>query len=53
MKEYEGILEWINEYRPNPDGKLYIADVTSAKTTASSYRERTSALSRTICRVGW
>ena len=26
LKDYEGILEWINEYRPNPDGKLYIKD---------------------------
>lgn len=24
LKDYEGILEWINEYHPNPDGKLYI-----------------------------
>jgi uncharacterized protein YjbI with pentapeptide repeats len=26
LKDYEGILEWINQYRPNPDGKLYIKD---------------------------
>ena len=26
LRDYEGILEWINEYRPNPDGKLYIKD---------------------------
>ena len=26
LKDYEGILEWINEYHPNPDGKLYIKD---------------------------
>jgi HJR/Mrr/RecB family endonuclease len=26
LKDYEGILEWINEYRPNPNGKLYIKD---------------------------
>lgn len=26
LKDYEGILEWINEYRPNPNGKLYIRD---------------------------
>ena len=26
LKDYEGMLEWINEYRPNPDGKLYIRD---------------------------
>ena len=23
---YGDILEWINEYRPNPDGRLYIKD---------------------------
>ena len=26
LRDYEGILEWINEYRPNPEGKLYIKD---------------------------
>ena len=26
LKDYEGILEWINEYQPHPDGKLYIKD---------------------------
>jgi HJR/Mrr/RecB family endonuclease len=26
LKDYEGILEWINQYRPNPNGKLYIKD---------------------------
>ncbi len=24
LKDYEAILEWINEYQPNPNGKLYI-----------------------------
>lgn len=24
LRDYEAILEWINEYRPNPNGKLYI-----------------------------
>jgi len=24
LKDYHNILEWINEYRPNPDGELYI-----------------------------
>jgi len=24
LKDYESILEWINQYRPNPKGKLYI-----------------------------
>lgn len=24
LRDYEGILEWINSYRPNPEGKLYI-----------------------------
>lgn len=24
LKDYYNILEWINQYRPNPDGKLYI-----------------------------
>ena len=26
LKEYEGILDWINTFRPNPNGKLYIKD---------------------------
>ncbi len=26
LRDYEGILEWVNEYRPNPEGKLYIKD---------------------------
>ena len=26
LKDYEAILEWINQYRPNPDGSLYIKD---------------------------
>jgi len=26
LRDYQGILEWINEYRPHPDGKLYIRD---------------------------
>ena len=26
LKEYEGIVEWLNTYRPNPDGRLYIKD---------------------------
>ena len=26
LRDYEGILEWINTYRPNPDGRLYIKD---------------------------
>lgn len=25
LKDYEGVLEWINRYRPNPNGRLYIA----------------------------
>jgi len=24
LKDYEAILKWINQYRPNPNGKLYI-----------------------------
>lgn len=24
LKDYEAILEWINQYHPNPNGKLYI-----------------------------
>lgn len=24
LKDYESILEWINQYHPNPNGKLYI-----------------------------
>lgn len=26
LKDYRDILEWINEYRPNPRGKLYLKD---------------------------
>lgn len=26
LRDYEGILEWINEYRPNPHGRLFIKD---------------------------
>jgi uncharacterized protein YjbI with pentapeptide repeats/HJR/Mrr/RecB family endonuclease len=26
LKDYQAILEWINEYRPNPHGKVYIKD---------------------------
>jgi restriction endonuclease Mrr len=26
LKDYEGILQWINEYTPHPNGKLYIRD---------------------------
>ena len=26
LKDDEGILEWINAYRPNPEGRLYIKD---------------------------
>ncbi len=26
LRDYEGVLEWINEYRPNPNGKLYLKD---------------------------
>ncbi len=26
LRDYEGIVEWINEYRPNPNGRLYIKD---------------------------
>lgn len=26
LRDYEGILEWVNEYKPNPNGKLYIKD---------------------------
>ena len=26
LRDYEGILDWINEYKPNPDGKLYIRE---------------------------
>lgn len=26
LKDYLSILEWINQYRPNPNGKLYIKD---------------------------
>ena len=24
LSDYEGVLEWINEYRPNPDGEIYV-----------------------------
>ncbi len=26
LKDYEGVLEWINAYKPHPDGKLYIRE---------------------------
>jgi HJR/Mrr/RecB family endonuclease len=26
LRDYEGILEWINEYKPNPNGRLYIKE---------------------------
>ena len=26
MKDYNDILEWIKQYKPNPDGKLYLKD---------------------------
>lgn len=28
LRDYCGILEWINEYRPNPNGRLYINNST-------------------------
>jgi HJR/Mrr/RecB family endonuclease len=26
LRDYRDVVEWINEYRPHPDGKLYIKD---------------------------
>ncbi|MDD2466191.1 MAG: restriction endonuclease [Desulfobulbus sp.] len=26
LKDYEGLVEWINEYKPNPNGRLYVKD---------------------------
>lgn len=26
LKDFEGVIDWINTYRPNPNGKLYIKD---------------------------
>ncbi|MEO0480638.1 MAG: restriction endonuclease [Planctomycetota bacterium] len=26
LKDYEGILEWINHYKPNPNSRLYVKD---------------------------
>jgi len=26
LKDYHDIIEWINQYRPNPNGRLYIKD---------------------------
>jgi hypothetical protein len=26
LRDYEGILEWLNTYRPNPNGRLYLKD---------------------------
>ena len=26
LKDFEGVIEWINEYKPNPGGKLYVKD---------------------------
>lgn len=35
LRDFEGILEWINEYRPNPNGRLYIKDQDIAITRSS------------------
>ena len=26
LRDFEDILDWINEYKPNPNGKLYLRD---------------------------
>ena len=26
LRDYKGILDWINTYKPHPDGKLHIKD---------------------------
>ena len=26
LKDYEGVLDWLNTYRPNPNGKPYLRD---------------------------
>ncbi len=26
LRDFEGIVDWLNTYRPHPDGKLYIQD---------------------------
>ncbi|WPD23102.1 MAG: restriction endonuclease [Candidatus Electrothrix scaldis] len=26
LRDFEGILKWLNEYHPNPDGELHIKD---------------------------
>ena len=26
LKDFEGILEWLNEYKPNPEGRLYLKE---------------------------
>ncbi len=26
LRDYEGILEWLNEYRPHENGRLYLKD---------------------------
>lgn len=32
LRDYHGVLEWINEYRPNPDGRLYVKDAQLVST---------------------
>lgn len=28
LRDFEGIVDWLQEYKPNPDGKLYLRDKT-------------------------
>ena len=37
VRDYEGILEWINEYTPNPDGKLYESECSSLPKTGALF----------------
>ena len=37
LRNYESILDWVNTYKPNPNGKLYIKDNKLVMPTVSRY----------------
>ena len=39
LRDYEGIVEWLNTYRPNPGGRLYIKDHRLVLPGDPEYRE--------------
>jgi restriction endonuclease Mrr len=43
FKDYEAILEWINSYRPNPTGELYIKNSQLVLSSLNSELTRLSA----------